>query len=65
MVVQVLEVDVNDEEDVNEVVYLRPSGKKLHPHPVLERGGLPSRYFAYPKGSLQCKNGNRYSCTNQ
>lgn len=65
MVVQVLESPVSNVEEVEEVVYLRPSEKKLRPHPVLAPGGLPSRYFAYPKGSLQCKNGNRCSCTNQ
>jgi hypothetical protein len=65
MVVQVLQINVSDDEDVEEGARLRPSAKRLRPHPMLAPDGLPLRYFAYPKGSLQCKNGNHCSCTNQ
>ena len=65
MVMQVLGPTVSRVKEVSEAVCLRPTVKKPRPHPVLAPGELPSRYFAYPKGSLQCKNGNHYSCTNQ
>ncbi len=65
MVVQVLDVNVSGRRDVEEVVYLRPSAKRLRPRPLLVPDGSPSQYFAYPKGLLQCKNGNRCSYTNQ